>query len=61
LALVQGDENLKVWDLATGQELRDFQYVQARHPAFSPDGKHLVAAAVNGTIFIWDLSATVRK
>ena len=54
---------VKVWDLATGQELRSWD---ANTPdiergsfiaaiAFSPDGKHLVTGNANSTLFLLDL------
>ncbi|HEV3262555.1 MAG TPA: WD40 repeat domain-containing protein, partial [Gemmataceae bacterium] len=49
---------LRLWDLATGRELRRFHTPPAeiRALAISPDGKTLAAGA-NDTVFLWELAS----
>lgn len=50
--------NLRLWDLATGRELRRFQAppCEIRALAISPDGKTLAAGA-NDTVLLWELAS----
>ena len=56
------DKTLKLWDLATGKELRSF----TGHPgsfysvAISPDGRTALSGSEDNTLKLWDL-ATGRK
>ncbi len=59
-----GDNTIKVWDLATGKELRRWQFGSAAQSrtsalvqswAFTPDGRQLVTANADTTVFILDL------
>lgn len=57
VATAGSDETLRLWDLATGKELRRFS--QEKRPyavAFSPDGKLLASA--DSTIRLWDLTGS---
>jgi len=53
------DETLRLWDLATRKEIREF--IGHRHfvdsVAFAPDGKHLVSGAMDNTIRLWDMAS----
>jgi hypothetical protein len=57
--LVSGsrDKTIKVWDLATGKELRTLKGHQdlVRSVALSSDGKTLVSGSGDKTIKVWDL------
>ena len=46
----------RLWDVESGKELRAFpaQSAMVTAVAFSPDGKSLLAASVDGTIWKWD-------
>jgi WD40 repeat protein len=55
------DSVVKLWDLATGKEVRrwDFQYPTAartfvRGLTFTPDGKQLATANGNSTVYLLD-------
>jgi WD40 repeat protein len=61
LATSSLDNTLRVWDAATGQELRRFGRMNADHfvaqlfcVAFSPDGKTVAAAGNAQRIFVYD-------
>ena len=50
-----GDRTLRIWDLATGQELQSIGWDFAiTSLAFSPDGHSLLAGDVVGLISVWD-------
>jgi hypothetical protein len=50
-----GDRTLRIWDLATGQELQSIGWDFAiTSLAFSPDGHTLLAGDVVGLISVWD-------
>ena len=56
LATACGDNTIRLWDLATGQEVCELRgheaYVHA--VAFSPDGTRLASASGDSTVRIWD-------
>jgi RNA polymerase sigma factor (sigma-70 family) len=53
------DIGLRLWDLATGRELRRFNTPAGdiRAVVISPDGKTLAAGARDGTILLWELAS----
>jgi len=57
-----GDDTIKLWDVATGREIRTFSghksYVSS--VAFSPDGKQIISGSYDNTIKLWD-TATGRE
>ena len=50
------EPNLKLWDLATGQELFSSQQHTSSvwSAAFSPDDRRLVTSSSDGAVLIWD-------
>ena len=53
------DRTLKVWDLASGTELRTLAGHDhaVRAVAVTPDGRHAVSASVDRTLKVWDLAS----
>src|SRR5262249_3290095 len=52
------DRTVKLWDLASGKELRTFREHAGRvlSVAYSPDGARIASADGAGTILLWDPS-----
>jgi WD40 repeat protein len=60
-----GHENsVKVWDTATGQEVRGWNFhipvssgrnALVRNMAFAPDNKHVITANANTTLYLLEL------
>ncbi|MBI2805481.1 MAG: hypothetical protein HYX68_10935 [Planctomycetes bacterium] len=50
-------DGIKMWDTATGAELRHFSGPEQRVEcmALSPDGKLLLTGGLDGTVFLWDV------
>jgi hypothetical protein len=63
LASGSADRTIKLWDVATGKELRTLSghtsYVLS--VAFSPDGKILASGSGDRTINLWDVSRYTRR
>jgi tricorn protease-like protein len=58
LASGSSDRTVRLWDVATGKEVRQFGKLtgQVFSVTFAPDGKGLAAAAVNDLIWVWEPS-----
>jgi WD40 repeat protein len=54
LATGSYDETLRLWDAASGKELRSFRLSFDVQVAFMPDGKTLAAGSNNGVVHTWD-------
>jgi WD40 repeat protein len=52
---------VKVWDVASGQELRTLRHMSLVGPvAFSPDGMRL-ATGSDGTVRLWDATPLTKE
>jgi len=53
-----GDNTLKIWDAATGQETLTLKghTESVRSVAFSADGQRIVSGSEGGTVKVWDAS-----
>ena len=56
------DKFVKLWDAATGKEVRTFKdHIDAVYAlAFTPDGKRLLSGAADRTIKVWDAATGER-
>src|SRR5262245_2822913 len=57
LASVSSDGSLRLWETASGRELRRFlgHKGEVRCVAFAPDGKSLLSGGADGTARLWDV------
>jgi tricorn protease-like protein len=46
------DQEVKLWETATGKELRRWPAIAVRNLAFSPDGKYVATANYNSTLYL---------
>src|SRR5262249_37597579 len=55
---VHGDGTIKLWDVATGRELRAFSTDSRMLATFSPDGHFLLSASKSdGVLKLWEVSS----
>jgi WD40 repeat protein len=57
-----GDKTLKLWDVATGKMIREFEGIdgQIGSAGYSPDGKHAIAGLDGGKLLMWDVETGKR-
>jgi WD40 repeat protein len=52
------DKTARLWDAATGKEIRAFEHKDSvSSAAFSPDGRLVLTRSGNDTARLWDISA----
>src|SRR2546427_496545 len=58
VASAGGDETIRLWEVATGKDLGQFQGSEKGNMsvAFSPDGKTLASGGVDEIIRLWELA-----
>jgi len=58
LATGGGDGKVRLWDVATGREIRNFpgDKFSVKAVALSPDGRYLAAGGIEGAVTLWNLA-----
>jgi RNA polymerase sigma factor (sigma-70 family) len=52
------DRTIRIWDVATGRELRRFDNPEgSEHIEYLPDGRSVVNLGTDGVVTVWDVSA----
>jgi WD40 repeat protein len=54
-AVAYRDEGkVRLWEITTGRQLREFEYPDADPIAFAPDGRTIAVSGMRGKIILWD-------
>ncbi len=62
LASGSSDKTIKIWEVATGQELRTLtgHSEGVLSVAYSPDGRYLASGIGDGAIKIWEVATALK-
>ena len=59
--IASGAWEIKLWEIATGEELREYENIHYNSVVFSSDGKHFLTGDPYGEIQLWDIETGMEK